>query len=114
MNNNIKLLLEPLTTNYLPKGTKLLRSLIVLDILKSDWYDDWNVFARHCKNGILQVQVIDFDQSYITIYHTELFCINNYTVAIIRLTDRVLYVSNDLKTTNVPSGERVYIIPPPY
>ena len=61
-NKNVCLLSAPIPIKSLPKGIKVLHSLIALSIRKGDCSDSWKVFALHCANGRSQIKGIYFDQ----------------------------------------------------
>ena len=69
--NNVILLSDPITIKSLPEGTKVLHSLIAPSIKEGDCYDAREVVTRHCANGIYQIKVIDFNQSYSPVAHDD-------------------------------------------
>ena len=58
--------------------------------------------AGHSENDSSQVQVFDFDQSYIPVAHTDYLRTKIAIVAMHRLTVSVLDFSNDFHDTNAP------------
>ena len=65
------LLTDPIPIKSLPEGGKVLPSIIYLSIYEGDCYDEWKFVARHCSNGSSRIKVIDVDQSYSPVAHTE-------------------------------------------
>ena len=110
----INLLLDPLSTNLLSNGTRVLGSIIAPGINKCGCYSAWKYFAHHFANGNLHVKGIDFDWSYIPISHADSFSINVAISEIHRLITRVLDVINDFQNKIYPVKERVCITLPLY
>ena len=70
-NQNVSLLLYPISIKYLPNGTKVLHSLIALIIKEGDCSDAHKFVAHHCENCISKIQVVGVGQYYITMAHAE-------------------------------------------
>ena len=60
------------------------------------------------------IQVVDINQSYITVAHTEYLRINITIKDIHILTAIIWYVSNDIQNTHFPINEIVCVSQPPY
>ena len=76
MNKNVSLPLALIQITSLPRGKKVLRSLIATSIKEGDCSDAWKFVARHCENGSSQIKGIDFDQSYSPVAHADSFITN--------------------------------------
>ena len=113
-NKHIRLISATIPIKYLPKGKKVLHSLIAPSIKEGDCYDAWKCVSRHCSNGISHIKVIDFDQSYSPVAHDDSFKINIAITAMHRLTDSVLDVSDTYHNTNFHIHGIVCVILPPY
>ena len=113
-NKNGSLFLAPIPIKYLPKVTKVLRSLIAPSIKEGKCSDVWKFIARHFSNGSYHIKDIDFDQSDIPVAYADSFKINIVIAAMYRLTSRILNVSNKFHNKNVPINERFFVSPPPY
>ena len=93
-NRNVSLLLDPISIKYLPEVTKVLRSLIVPSIKEGDCSDAWISVARHFTNGISQIKVIYFYQSYSPVAHAVSFRIKISIAAMHKLTASISGVIN--------------------
>ena len=113
-NKNFSLLSDPIPIKSLPKGKKLLRSLISPSIKEGDCSNACKFVARHCANGSSHIKGIDFDQSYSPVAHAESFRINITIASMHILTARILDVSNVFKNKIFTIHERVFASPPPY
>ena len=113
-NKNVSLISAPIPIKYLPKGKKVLRSLIYPSINEGDCSDAWEFIARHCSNGIYHIKGIDFDQSCSQVAHADSFIINIAIVSMHRLTAIILDVSNEFQNKNVPIHEIFCVSSPPY
>ena len=81
---------------------------------RGNYSDAWKFVAHHCANGSSKIKGVDFDQSYSTKAHVDYFRINIAIVAIHRLAEQILDVSDALQNTKVSTNEKVCVIPPPY
>ena len=99
---------------YLPDRTNVLCSLIGTSIKEGDYYGACKFVARHRANMNLQIQGVDFDQSYSPVAHYDSSRINITIVAMHRLFASILDVSNAFQNTNVPIHEIVCVSPLPY
>ena len=77
-------------------------------------FDAWEFVARHCENGISQIEGIVFGKSYSTVEHADSLIINISIAAMHRLTARILDVSNTFQNKNVPIHEIFCFSPLPY
>ena len=109
---NVSLLSSPILIIYPPEGTKFFHSLISTCIKEVGCSDVWRFLARHCKNGIPQIQDIDCYQSYIPVENSESVRINIAIAAMHRLSDRIFGVSNVFQNKTVTIHERFCVSPP--
>ena len=106
-NKNVILLSSPTPIKSLPTVTKVLCLLIAPSIKECDCSYSWKFVSHQSANARSQIKGIYFDQSYSTVAHAESFRINIAIAAMYRITDSILYGSNEFQNTTFTICERV-------
>jgi hypothetical protein len=113
-NADANLFTKPIPVSTLPKGTKILRSIISPNIKTTDVPDMYQFITRHCANGSAMIRGLDYQESYSAVALASSVRIVVAIGAAENMIFGIIDVKNAFQNTMIPSGERQHLSLPPF
>lgn len=70
-NAKVDVFTSPFPIEDVPSGAKILNSKVAFKVKDLDADDTWDLYSRHCANGSIQTEGIDFCSSYAAIVTSD-------------------------------------------
>ena len=113
-NAKVGVFTAPFPIEDVPKGISILSSKVAYKVKNIDSPNMYDLYSRHCANGSVQIQGIDFDSSYAAIVTTDSIRICVAFGASRNMLVFSIDIGNAFQTNLLPSTERVYLRCPPF
>ena len=113
-NAKVGVFTAPFPIEDVPRNATILSSKVAFKVKQLDGDDTWDLDSRHCANGSVQTQGIDYNSSYAAIVTIDFIRLCLAFGASRNMHIFLIDVGNAYQTNMLTTGKRVYIRCPPY